>query len=667
MFKKIVLFFLCAFMMGTAAQAQSWSKLKKEGEEAYAEGRLAEAAEKYEQAFSKKRNKEELIFQAAEIYYTLRDYRKAAESYRFIKDKNDKFPLVGLKYARCLKQDGQYDPAKEAFDAFMENYTGQGKEILEDIIRIEKQGCTLGMEAPAQANRDVEILLPGSGVNSDKEEFAPFPVSDNELFFSSSLGDRARIYTSRREGQNWSKAEPPRNFPVIQRGQFGNGTMTPDGSRYYFTICSSDTKAWNDIRPRCEIFVTKRVGAIWSQPERLADYINTEGVTATHPCVIHERGQELLFFASNREGGRGGMDLWYVTRDLGTDDNDFTFPINLGPVVNTLGDEVTPYYDMDDQNLYFASNGHISMGGFDVFRSNGDEVSWSQPENMGMPINSSADDYFYILNPSRTGGFLVSNRVYAGGKNTTTHQDIFEFAVGGRRTVVKGNVYDRQSGETINDISVSLFQVFEDGRETPLINKDFNEGNYSFEILPERRFRVEVSAYGYVPGSYRFSANDPNTFIYGQPLFLEAENSNNQIPTPPKSDDPDDDPVNVPPSKDPRNTRVDTPENTPYIARGRNPNDNAEYQTSAPRHNGTYYKIQLAAVGTYVEDKFSDVQPLGRLDTELILGRGLTRVLVADFFSLEEARSALTKVKEKGYSSAYIVEYIDGERYGKAR
>ena len=686
MTKKIAILIALTIGIVSLSHAQSWRKLRKQAEAAYEEGKLMEAADKYAEAFSKKRRKEDLTYQAGEIYYTLRAYRKAVEAYRPIKDMNDDFPLVGLKFARCLKQDGQYDRAIEEFDQFLENYTGDGKDILEEIIRTEVQGCQLGQEAPARSNRDIKMLRPGETVNSDKEDFAPFPISENELYYSSNVGDRARIYVSKRENNRWQDGETPRNFPVVQSGHFCNSAMAPDGSRLYFTVCSDTEEPWNTVKTRCEIFVTKRVGAIWSQPERLPDYINQEGATATHPYVVHQRGLEILYFSSNRGDGRGGMDLWYATRDLGKDDNDFDFAVNLGPVVNTLGDEVTPFYNREDQTLYFSSNGHVSIGGFDVFKSTGDEVSWSKPENLGMPVNSSSDDYYYALNPSRTGGFLTSNRVFAGQKTETTHDDVLEFAVGGRRVMVKGNVYDRNTGDPIGAISVRLFQRFEDGRESELINQDFEDGNYAFEILPNRRFRVQVDAYGYAPGSYEFAANDPNTYSYGQPLFLQPETGaegNDSPPSPPENENqgqPEyrDNTYPAPPGNRPTTTPSNDNRNTaaggfnlqpvsPYIARSRNPNDVYEYRTTAPRHEGTYYKIQLAAVSNYQEDRFSDVQDIGVLQTEFILARDLYRVLLADFASLQAANRALEKASTAGYSSAYIVEYINGERYGKVR
>lgn len=677
----LLLFLIVGLLPGL--EAQSWKSLRKEAEKAYEEGDLKTAAEKYSEAYSKKPKKEELTYKAGEIYFTMRDYRKAVEAYRPVREKNDDFPLVGLKFARCLKQDGQYDRAIKSFEAFLEGYTGDGKDILEEIIRVEIAGCRFGLEAPSNANRELNIALPGDGVNSEKEDFAPFPISDDELYFSSNQGDRARIFVSVRENNKWREGEAPRNFPIIQKGHFCNSTMSPDGNRIYFTVCNNDDKTWNDVKNRCEIFVSKRVGSQWSQPERLPDYINTQGVTATHPYVAHQRGSEVLYFASNREGGQGGMDLWYVSRDLGIDNNDFSFPVNLGPVVNTLGDEITPFYDRENQALYFASNGHVSMGGFDVFQSTGDEVSWSQPENMGMPVNSSADDYFYILNPSRNGGFFTSNRVYAGGKITTSHEDIFEFSEGGRRVVLKGNVYDRSTGDPIGAITVRLFEV-SSGGESELRSQNFSEGRYSFDILPNRQFRVEISAYGYRPGSYRVNANDENTYSYGQPIFLEKEGQEPDAPEPPRFDQDNDFPTGGsnpaqpaqqlepdPPvaylPEEPSATGVNMNPVPSYRKFPQNPNDPYEYETTAPQHNGTYYKIQIAAVGKFDPNRFSKLSGIGSIQTEFIIKRNLNRVLLADFFSLASAREALQQVKSDGYSNAYIVEYINGDRYSRVR
>ncbi len=668
MAKKIILILLGISIFGQLS-AQSWRKLSKEADDLLKQGKYEEAAANYEQAWQKKQGKKDLIYKAGEAYYIIRDYRKAAEAYQHVKDENNNYPLVGLKYARSLKQDGQYDKAIEAFQSFGDNYTGDGKAILQDVINTEIKGAELGMALPAQADRSIEVLYPGSEINSDAAEFAPFPVGAEQIYFSSSMGGKARVYSSRKIGDSWTKAGTPGNFPIISQGQYANATITQDGERMYFTICSNDNY-WDDLNTRCEIFVTKREGTTWSQPERLPDYINMKGVTATHPFAVQQNGQEILYFASNRDGGRGGMDIWYAARDMGTDNNDFTFPINLGATINTLGDEITPFYSMDQGALYFASNGLVSIGGFDIFKSRGEETTWSPAENAGMPINSPADDYFYIKNPNGASAFVVSNRVFGGEKNNTTDTDIFELQMGGKRISLKGNAYDQESGGLLNNITVSLYQIFDDGSDNLLISKDFASGSYNFELLPNRSFRVEISRDGYQAGSYQFVTDDPNTFTYGQPVFLAKGMDDEPMVMEPV--DPGTPPVN--PNRNPTNTRPTTSPEPPlsepgvtYTARGTSAKDNLEYVTSAPQHRGVYYKIQIAAVKTFDPNnsKYAAISSIGRFDTEEIPSRGLTRVLVAEFFSQEDAESALQSIQNSGFSNAYLVKYEDGNRYGR--
>lgn len=670
--KRQLLLLLLGVALSTALSAQSWRSLQKTADGLLSQGKYAEAGAAYEAAWQKRQKNKELIFKAGEAYYTVRDYRKAAEAYQHVKNDNDAYPLVGLKYARSLKQDGQYDKAITAFRDFDDKYTGDAKSILQDVIAVEILGANLGISLPSQSERSVELVHGSSRINTAAEEFAPFPANDDEVWFSSAMGGQARIYASKREGKTWSKAANPPNFPVVQGGQYGNGSFSPDGSRYYFTICSSD-KEWQNLNTRCEIFVTKNNNGNWSQPERLPDYINTAKVTATNPFVTHSAGQEIMYFASNREGGRGGMDIWYATRDLGMDNNDFTFPVNAGPIVNTLGDEITPFYEADENTLWFASNGQVSIGGFDVFKSKGEEASWSAVENAGLPINSSADDFGYVKNSSGAFGFLVSNRAFGNEKPSTQHGDIFEFTTSSRRLSLKGNVYDKVSGSLISqDITVSLFQLYDDGTENLLTTKAFSGGNYLFELLPNRSFRVEVKRDGYAPATYAFSTDAKGTYTYGQPTYLEAVAApdevitmvptqpakDNKTPAKPKTESPPP-AIKTPPS-------TDVGDGATYTAKGTAEKDKLAYTSSAPKHAGVYYKIQLAAVKRYDANHkgFQAVSPIGRLDTETLVDKSMTRVLVGDYFSESEATSALYQVRYT-FKNAYIVKYEDGVRYGK--
>jgi hypothetical protein len=648
-----------------SAQEMSWRKHRKLAQQLEKEGDYFAAAENYRMAWEKKQGKEELIYLAAENYFRLRDYRNAADAYQHVPNNFNDDQLVLLKYARALKQDGQYDKARTVFQQLSDSYTGPDKAILQDIVAVELRGIDLVRSLTSGMDRRMEILHPGVSVNSEDEEFGPVSIDGSTLWFTSTMGGAARIYATQRRGRNWSKAEIPAGFPVVDGGQYAHGTMSPDGQRFYFTICNNDN-GWQGINTRCELYVTKQSANGWTKPERLPDYINVDKVNTTHPNVVHQGGQEYLFFASNRENGRGGMDIWYVVRDLGLDSNDFTFPVNLGPSVNTLGDELTPYYAVEEGVLYFASNGHPGIGGFDIFKSTGNEVSWQLAVNAGLPLNSGADDFGYTLGKGGFGGFFSSNRAFGGEKTNTRHSDIFEFTIGGRQISLKSNAYDQASSQLLGQVSVSLYQIFEDGSENLLITKDFPTGSYLFDLLPNRQFRVEVNSAGYEAGGYTFTTDDPATFTYGQPLYLLAsEGTPGGVMTDGTGTNP---PGTIPATPTEVPNVVDTPDfgetGEEYTASGSSAKDNLEYRSRAPRHAGTYYRIQVGALRRYDASKYPGLDQFGSVQTETLVGRNLTRVLVGDFFSTSEAQSALSRVRT-AFPEAYIVQYDDGVRYGR--
>ena len=682
---------ICSFLQ---AQADlSWKKHLKLAEELSEAGKYGEAAVNYEAAWNQKPKKTEYIFKAAESYYKVKDYLNAASAYSQIKTMNDLFPLVGLKYARCLKQSEQYDMAIQAFREFGDSYNGDSKPVLMNILQTEIEGCELGKRLANQAAPpDVSVTLLGKKINSSYEEFAPFNYSDDIMFFSSTVGDKAKIYRSQRKGRDWSRPIIPDNFPVIANDHFCHGAMSPDGQRFYFNICDGK-QPWGILRSRCEIFVIRKTADSWSEPQRLPEYINMEGFTNVQPQVVHESGKEIIFFSSNREqdeNSQGGMDIWYISRELRTDDMEFTFPINLGPSVNTIGDEVSPFYDKNNRTLYFSSNGQVTIGGFDIYKSkensstDGSKTSWALPVNLGSPYNSSADDYGFVLQSARNSGFLVSNREYGNIKNHTRDGDIFEFyksgAVEGGAYTLRGKVYGDKTGQQLRNIRVALFELSDNGTENLIANKNFRNGTYEFEIKSNRMYKVDIQAYEYMSASYQFITDDPANYTYGKPMYLKKKPQEKLNPmeeevvetVPPKrtsaagtSTKPQ--PVKIAPSASAESTTDSGSE--PYTTRGNSPKDNYEIISSAPRHDGKYYKVQLIAVRTFDENKsrYSKVKEMGRLDTEFIVERNLTRVLLADYGSLEEARAALERVHDSGFPSAYIIEYEDGVRNGRVR
>jgi hypothetical protein len=208
-------------------------------------------------------------------------------------------------------------------------------------VQNELRGCELAAQFAVKGdNPDIFVEHLSSNINTPETEFAPFPFGDEALYFSSTMAKRAEIYRSIKSGSDWSKSTPVENFPVIENDHFCNGSLTPDANRFYFTICKS-VESWGGLTTQCQIYVTRRVGKSWTPPEKLPDYVNEAGVTTTHPFVVHDGNTEVLYFSTNRNGGLGGMDIWYTTREINSTANDFTLPINAGSRVNTIGDDIS--------------------------------------------------------------------------------------------------------------------------------------------------------------------------------------------------------------------------------------------------------------------------------------------------------------------------------------
>jgi hypothetical protein len=637
---------------------------------------------------------------------------------------------------------------------------------------------------------DVEVTHLSEAINTPETEFAPLPFNDEILYYSSTMAQRAAIYRSKNVDGQWSKGKVPESFPKIENDHFCNGSLSPDQKRFYFTICKS-VESWGGLTTVCNLYVTERTGRSWKSPEKLRDYINMAGSTTTHPYVVHQGNSEVLYFASNRPEGKGGMDIWYTTRDKNSTSNDFSYPSNAGSKVNTAGDEITPYYDNEKEILYFASKGHPGVGGYDVFKAAGNKSHWTEAANMGVPYSSSADDFFYVKSPSGKIGYFVSNRLFGAQKITTTDEDIFSFTASTQKELfAAGGVYHKATGELLPNATVTIFQIADDGTRREMMSNTATDGQYRFVLFPEKRYAIEARKDGFMRKSYDFSTEDFYKYEdYGQPLYIEtgddsvslltasqpvyqqpavekpavqnpvfeesvteevavkkevivelkksviqtkpmvelpvyeapvvdeteikkttytAPSSDNWEETKPTATEnvvegstkiqdaiyrpleevdassytPTSTPAtistpmertNTSPARN-NSTNVSTsmntsiPEGTAYTTRGKGPRDNYEIVTAAPRRMGEYYKIQLIAVRSFDANhsRYRPVENMGRLDTEYIIEKKLTRVLLAEYHSFSEAKSDLKKVRQKSnFERAYIIKYVDGERIGR--
>jgi len=420
---RLLLFLL---LLPLAAHTQSFAKLEAAAKQAFARGQFAEAGPLYEQAARLRNNRPDVMAQAAESYYVLRDYAKAAECYGFAQPVLGKNDLAALRYGRSLKQAGQPSAALVVFRQLVASYTAEDREVMLSVFNREIAGCQLALADLAEQGPAFRILRLSDSINSLQNELAPIRWSDDVLYFFTKARGRTEMMRSLRRAGEWQAAQPAAGLPEAMRNDLGSGTLSPDGQHFYCTRCPKDDPA-TGVYPPCALYLIRRTASNqWGEPERLDSRINLPDATILTPFVSYSDHRERLFFASDRPGGFGGLDLYRCERPLAADDLPFSSPENLGPLVNSIGDEIAPYFDSTALKLWFSSNGHVTLGGLDVFETQEVAGDWGAPKRLDAPFNSPADDLFFVPDRSGRGGILVSNRLFGEAKNSTRHNDLFE-------------------------------------------------------------------------------------------------------------------------------------------------------------------------------------------------------------------------------------------------
>ncbi len=633
---RINIIVLALLLVWNGLFAQNWKQLSRSAKEMENRSEYTAAGQAYESAYRLKSSKKEFIYAAGEAYLLAGDYVSAERAFGKIQSDGD-FPLAGLKYGRAIKSQGRYREAKAALKTYAQTYKGSDKVLIQKLVDNEIAGCLLaeGMENP---ELQPTLSRLDNAVNSPANDFAPIPFASGILYFTSARNNKTNILRSRLEGGQWSVAIEPK-LPAATAGALSQGTFSTDGQRFYFTVCKNED--WKGARAECDIYVTRKKDNSWSTPVRLREYIKMDGTTAMYPHVVKNGNNEVLYFASDRPDGYGGMDIWYTTRRIDSDQFDFSFPKNAGKEINTIGDEITPFYDPEQRSLFFSSNGHPTLGGFDIFRSSGEVDNWKNPENLKQPVNSPADDFGYIYQDSKENVFLVSTRDF-NGKEGSNDADIYTINKFGSGMIVKGMVQTRSGSN--KKYKADLHEITTNGQKRLLISKFFETENFRFDVLPERNFLLEVTQTGYPTLSYGFNTQDTNQKIYSTEFKIGTQKSITSSSTTTTTASPQ------------SSTRISTPVSPP-ISTPASKEANKSY-------SGTYYKVQLTVVVAFNEQsaEYDKIRSYGTIDTEYLSSRGWTRVLLSPFFTLREAREMMNKAKAMGYPDAFPVRYRDGKR-----
>jgi tetratricopeptide (TPR) repeat protein len=677
----------------------TWKEHEKLALAAMEAGKNAEAAEHFDAAFLLKPEKLELAEAAANAFRTCRDYAKAAERFQNLLN-NPKYPYARLDYALALQQKGEFDEAIPEFLMYLNNYNAKDREAVSERIEAYINGCSLGIRQLDSAKM-AKVKLEHLDINTADNDIAPVPFGDDVLYFTTiGVGNKAKIFRSQQaSANNWVAPMPLTSLQIPDETPFGNGTFSPDGNRFYCTMCQILTKKREKTR-NCGIYFLKRTRDGWTPPTRLSDRINAPEGNTTHAFVMHKGNKEIMFFSSNRAGGQGGMDIWLTARFKNDENSEFEAPLNLGAVVNTEGDEVTPFYDADATALYFASNGRATIGGLDIFKSEGFQQRWTSPANLGAPYNSSADDYYFAKNGSRTGGFFVSNRSFGMEKIGTRDDDIFQFLYDDRNELtVSGQIFDKKTVTLLENARTSLYEKrassMGDGRLLASVMSP--TGAFSFPLLPKKSYTLEVEKDGFRIESAAFSTLDTGKTVLKniiRDFYLEryatlASFKSEKLEV--NSDKLKDGSEKLETKSDKLEGKnasktAQKAENTEGVSKVKSDklkvkseaekvaqNEKSDVKSEAKPDVKVQFKVQVLAYETGLKDnlnvkKLERVEDLGDFETEIatINGKLFKRVLLP-CASYAAAVSTLQKVKDRSLTDAFLIRYEDGKRTNKSK
>jgi tetratricopeptide (TPR) repeat protein len=394
-----------------------------------------------EQAIRIDKNYEEAYLSMAGMYGEMKNYHAAIDNYEKAMAIDSNFFLdYNLPYSIDLAGIGNFDMALQAIGRFLTipNLNETSRKAGE-----YRRGCyRFAIDYAAahpNANYKFEPQNLGDSLNTGDSEYYPSISLDGDtLFFTRRVHhtneDLFEAY--RLPGGGWTKAHGlPGNINTNENE--GAQTVSIDGQWMILDICNSE-----EGRGGCDLYISYRTPDGWSAPENLGDSINTE---------FRETGASLspdkkdLYFSSNRPGGYGGSDL-YVSHHLLN--GRWSGAENLGPVLNTIGDESTPFIHVDNQTLYFNSTGHPGYGQNDLFVSRKTaDGGWSKPENLGYPINTIDDEGSLVIASDAKTAYYASDRSDSRGG-----MDLYSFILRddirpAQTLWVKGRVFDKKTGK----------------------------------------------------------------------------------------------------------------------------------------------------------------------------------------------------------------------------
>ncbi len=434
--------------------------------------------------------------QLAESYRLNHDYNNAEIWYKkSISSKPLQYPYDRYWYGDALIKNKNHKAAMTEFEAVIK--LGEKKNpALFQQAKIKVQSCRM-INDSTNYKKEITVSLLDSIFNKGSASFSASYYGDSHVIqFTNASNDPSEdlirqnamydcdIFTITKNETGWDKPVKMESNINTEEHEAA-GCLSSDKNTYYFT-------RWSTITNEYAIYVSKRRNQQWLPAEKLPENVNLPGFKSMHPFL--SKDNSILYFSSDRPGGLGKMDLWYIKiNDKGKTEGN---AVNLGPQFNTSEDEITPFIHFSTNTFFFSSNGLPGFGGLDIYKSSFDpDSSWSTPKNVGAPINSNKDDAYFVMDRTQLYGFLSSDREECRTCSGGACYKLYAIEKKPNVFEMKGTIYNAET----NRIMPGVLLTFKDinGEEPPFYIVTDSLGYFSVPIKEGRNLYVKAQKNGF--------------------------------------------------------------------------------------------------------------------------------------------------------------------------
>lgn len=508
--RRFFLLLACSFLL-IAAPVASQSVIDKGGDElklfnasqAFNAGDYLKALNLYKEVQNNNPNDAALAFHVGECQWYLEEYEKAEDAFEKAKSLNaSAHPDINFMLGRCYQRNGRLDEAMTEYTAAKALNMANAAKMKEiDYYMNQCQTAKTLMASP----KPVQVTNLGSAVNSPYDDKRPSITADGKtMIFTSRRPEGVERTDNEGDGKYfekiwespWDSANMTWGTASMARGSInGEGysaacSISPDGKQLFVYVNNAEDARGGDI------YASKKSGSgKWGTPRNLGKGINTsyfEDGAVLSPdgntmYFMSERGQDLPW---KGQKGYGRSDIWMAKKE----GKGWADPVNLGPTINTPYDEGGIYPAPDGKTLYFCSNGHNSMGGYDIFMTRFENGAWTTPVNLGYPINSIYNERMFLLSSDKKTAYVDSDREGGLGE-----RDIWVIDMSGMMpkkkegpvtSLLTGTVYNGDGKPVDAEISIA-----ESGASVKSAKSA--SGNYQMELVGDKTYEVTVTAPGY--------------------------------------------------------------------------------------------------------------------------------------------------------------------------